>query len=338
MPRQLVVLGTIDDPHVARVVAKTRSQGVPSVVLDHNERCRLVARQDLDGSVVIDIDDVTIRSADHPVVWNRQKLRPSIGFFFPRRQHEKAGPPRLSERTLSFLSNQWRGMYGVLLGLFEADVINPPTAVLRFSNKLVQQSHAAAVGFNIPPSIVTNQRQDALAFLTSQGSSISKSIGDATVRKDPLDEEDLDSGLMTMEVTCEQLTSTTYEQFRLAPCFIQKGIQKAYELRIVFVDDTAFAFRVDSQEHKLTSTDWRYGNSFLPFEPVQLPVDVLDMLKTLMKRSRLHTGSVDIVVDTHGDYWFLEVNQDGAWGWLDDIVGGKIGDAFASVFCRAVAS
>lgn len=129
---------------------------------------------------------------------------------------------------------------------------------------------------------------------------------------DDLDEEDLDSGLMTMEVTCEQLTSTTYEQFRLAPCFIQKGIQKAYELRIVFVDDTAFAFRVDSQEHKLTSTDWRYGNSFLPFEPVQLPVDVLDMLKTLMKRSRLHTGSVDIVVDTHGDYWFLEVNQDGA--------------------------
>ena len=39
--------------------------------------------------------------------------------------------------------------------------------------------------------------------------------------------------------------------------------------------------------------------------------------------------------------WRLLVSrshQDDAWGWLDDIVGGKIGDAFASAFCRAVAS
>ena len=124
---------------------------------------------------------------------------------------------------------------------------------------------------------------------------------------------------------------------RLVPSFRRWGGGRCLPLA-AFVDDTAFAFRVDSQEHKLTSTDWRYGNSFLPFEPVQLPVDVLDMLKTLMERSRLHTGSVDIIVDTHGDYWFLEVNQDGAWGWLDDIVGGKIGDAFASALCRAAAS
>lgn len=338
MLRQLVVLGTTDDPHVVRVVAKTRKQGVPSVVLDHNERSRLVTRQGSDGSIVVGIDDVTIRPTDHPVVWNRQKLRPEIGFFFPHRQHEDGGSLRLSERTLSFLSNQWRGMYGILLGLFEADVINSPAAVLRFSNKLIQQSHAAAVGFNIPPSIVANQRKDVVAFVTSQGCCVAKSLGDATVKTDALDEEDLSSSLMTMDVAHEHLAATTDEQVRLAPCFLQKKVQKAHELRVVFVDDTAFAFRVDSQQHKLTSTDWRYGNSFLPFEPVQLPGDVLDMVTTLMDRSGLKTGSMDLIVDTHGAYWFLEVNQDGAWGWLDDIVGGKIGDAFASAFRRAAAS
>jgi len=28
-------------------------------------------------------------------------------------------------------------------------------------------------------------------------------------------------------------------------------------------------------------------------------------------------GSMDVIVDQNGDYWFLECNPQGQWGWLD---------------------
>jgi hypothetical protein len=39
-------------------------------------------------------------------------------------------------------------------------------------------------------------------------------------------------------------------------------------------------------------------------------------------------------VDPEQQVWFLECNQDGAWGWLDDIVEGAVTRAFADAFSR----
>ena len=142
---------------------------------------------------------------------------------------------------------------------------------------------------------------------------------------------------MTMVVTLEQANAVTDEQFRFVPSFVQRNIRKDHELRIVFVDGKMFAFRVGSQTLRLTETDWRYGNAFLPFDPVELPQDVANQLSSFMGRCGLVLGSIDMIVDTQGDYWFLEVNQDGAWAWLDDKVDGLIGDCFAATFCDRAA-
>ena len=53
-----------------------------------------------------------------------------------------------------------------------------------------------------------------------------------------------------------------------------------------------------------------------------------------MKLYNLFTGSFDMIVDKQGNHWFLECNQNGAWGWLDDIVKGRITEAFADAFER----
>ena len=46
----------------------------------------------------------------------------------------------------------------------------------------------------------------------------------------------------------------------------------------------------------------------------------------------LFSGSIDLIVDVDDRVWCLECNQDGAWGWVDDIVDGAVGRAFADAF------
>jgi len=45
-----------------------------------------------------------------------------------------------------------------------------------------------------------------------------------------------------------------------------------------------------------------------------------------------------LILDTEQQVWFLECNQDGAWGWLDDIAEGAITRAFADAFARRLSA
>ena len=333
-----LILGTIDDPHVSRVAQRTRERGIQTVVLDHNERSAVSIAQGEEGETHFAVDGCAFNAVKHDLlIWNRQKLSSSIPFFFPRRNESADAPAqsRLPERYLSYLAVEWRATYRVFLAMFEKQTLNDPVAAGRVGNKLAQQHHAAAVGLRVPASLVTNDRARASTFLNNNDCII-KGLGNARIQPDPHDEGDVSINLMTMVVTIDQVNAVTDEQFRLVPSFVQRNIRKDHELRIVFVDGEMFAFRVGSQTMRLTETDWRYGNAFLPFDPVDLPQGLSNRLSSFMRRCGLVLGSIDVIVDTQGDYWFLEVNQDGAWAWLDDKVDGLISDCFAKTFCYRV--
>ena len=48
-----------------------------------------------------------------------------------------------------------------------------------------------------------------------------------------------------------------------------------------------------------------------------------------MRAAGLFCGSLDLVVDKDGTYWFLECNGEGAWGWLDLRSDGEVRRLFA---------
>ena len=333
----LLILGTIDDPHVRSVEAKVASLGVSTIVVDHNERALVTILQSATGALSISVDGQDLE-LDRPdvLIWNRQKLRTTIPFFFPKRtvsMQEDNHNLRLSNRSLSFLASEWRAVYRLFLSVFERHVVNSPTAVARISNKLVQQLHAAAAGFQVPPSIIANDQSTILEFLNDYPEAIIKRVGTSEIVVLKGANEDIVS-LMTMVVRRGQIESKSTEEFQLAPSFVQQKISKAFELRVVVVGESLFAFKIASQDYKLTSTDWRYGNFFLRFEPFKTN-DTLDAtIRDFMKRSDLFAGSIDLIVDKDNTVWFLEVNQEGAWAWLDPLIDGEISDAFAHAFAK----
>lgn len=70
------------------------------------------------------------------------------------------------------------------------------------------------------------------------------------------------------------------------------------------------------------------------FKPASLDEETVARVRAFMDRMGFFTGSLDLIVDPEQQVWFLECNQDGAWGWLDDIAEGAITRAFADGFLR----
>lgn len=99
----------------------------------------------------------------------------------------------------------------------------------------------------------------------------------------------------------------------MIPSLIQKKIEKEFELRVFFIDNNFYASVIFSQSNIKTQIDFRnydfaHPNRVVPFN---LPKEITDKLKKLMKLLNLNSGSIDLIVDINGNYIFLEVNPIG---------------------------
>jgi hypothetical protein len=65
------------------------------------------------------------------------------------------------------------------------------------------------------------------------------------------------------------------------------------------------------------------------FEVGELPRDVSDRLLTLCNRSAISFGAHDLIEAPNGEFYFLETNPAGQWGWLEVELGLPIGEAVA---------
>ena len=205
--------------------------------------------------------------------------------------------------------------------------------------KPYQQAIAASVGFRVPPTLVSNDKSSVQAFQRqNEHRLIMKSVSAGKVGTVGDGGENIPFVVMTMRVSPEDLEAATPEEIAHCPHFFQREIQKSHELRVVVVDDRVLAFRIDSQKHEMSSLDWRKGIMMADFSALSLDDGTVARIRAFMSRMGLFTGSLDLIVDPEQQVWFLECNQDGAWGWLDDISEGAITRAFADGFARRLSA
>ena len=333
----LLVLGTRDDYHVDVVASKLDGLGHRVCVADHNHPPTFSIMQEASGTVRFRYDEHCWTSECRDfALWNRSKLWWGSPVFFGR---SFADQPRYEDvetlRSLLYLAEEWQGVYRVLMSFFADRTVNRPHSVF-LGNKLFQQRAAAGCGFRIAQSISTNDKDRIIAFIDDNRAVVMKSLADAKMIPRPEMGEVVPTDVMTMDVDRAIVQGTDEAEFRAGPNFFQRKIGKDHELRVVVVDDQIFAFAIPSQAYEHTQTDWRYGNDVLKFTPCSLPDEVANGVRTLMATLGLAMGSVDLIVDRSGDYWFLEVNPEGAWGWLDPVVSGRISDAIAHLFDKRI--
>ncbi len=116
---------------------------------------------------------------------------------------------------------------------------------------------------------------------------------------------------------------------------LQREISKASDLRVTVVGDDVFAVSIDSQTQTETEVDWRKGDGLqLGHAITQLPDEIASRCVELVRAMDLRFGAIDLIEDREGRYWFLEINPNGQWAWLETRTGAPIASAIVDELAR----
>jgi hypothetical protein len=118
----------------------------------------------------------------------------------------------------------------------------------------------------------------------------------------------------TFELSREQLPSD--EVFTLAPGIYQRRIDKQFDVRTVLIGDRVYSHGL---YHHQKALDWRHDASPATLEVriIPTPPEVEEAILRFSKQADICFGSIDFAVDRNGRWWFLEINEQGQFLWLD---------------------
>jgi ATP-GRASP peptide maturase of grasp-with-spasm system len=179
-------------------------------------------------------------------------------------------------------------------------------------NKLSFMECARSVGFKTPDFVISNLRDDLETV--NKDDYVTKGISEGLYL---WDREETQSGYFSYTEDFNPISLINFPS-KIATSMLQKKIDKVVELRVFYLDGLIFAMAIFSQSDEQTATDFRKYNMDRPNRnvPVQLEAKVQRQLSELFAKVCLNTGSVDLILDKNGDYYFLEINPFGQYEWV----------------------
>ena len=243
--------------------------------------------------------------------------------------YRRPGEPTVSE-CMDAPDAEWTRQECVhtLRGLYEfvpfERWVSHPTSIRRASSKIWQLRVAHELGFEIPPYLLTNDPDAALAFLVAHGYNVvAKSLGQPFVFY-----PDQDEVVVMYTQRLGEVTKTDLVCIRNGPTFLQQYIEKVADVRVTVVGQDVFAVEIDPSISQEAMVDFRAADIFdLSHRVARLPSEVESACISLTQRLGLAFGAVDLIRDADGTYHFLEINPNGQWMWLEWATGVPIRDS-----------
>lgn len=203
-----------------------------------------------------------------------------------------------------------------IISMFEllpARSINKPTASNLIINKPVQLRLAGEAGLRVPATVVSNAPAAVREFFDRypDGAVCKPFVPHIWQRQDSKDTAVAE----TFSLTRAELPPD--EIFTYAPAIYQQRIEKQFDVRTVLMGKRIYSFALRTPGNSL---DWRFDAAIrnLDVEIISTPAEVEKALLTFVEASGVCFGSVDFAVDRHGRWWFLEINEQGQFLWLEE--------------------
>lgn len=201
----------------------------------------------------------------------------------------------------NFCHKEVLGFIEGIVESFDGQCLSKPSVMRRSNNKILQLKLAREIGFKTPDSKITNSEN--LLSQLDQKEMIVKPLATGTIHHEEI-KEIIQTNLLDDSISLENLN--------YAPSYFQQYIEKDYELRVTIVNDTLFTIRIDSKN----KIDWRKKNNIIKYQITQLPHDMKIKCLSFMRSLGIKFGCFDFIVRS-GEYYFLEMNANGQWAWLE---------------------
>ncbi|MFD4634818.1 ATP-grasp ribosomal peptide maturase [Streptomyces sp. NPDC058284] len=214
------------------------------------------------------------------------------------------------------------GLGGVLNHLHGATYVNHPSAVTAADFKPSQLQQAARLGLTIPPTLVTNDVEQARKFAAEHSPVIYKPF-----RGLPRGADGHAGAIWAQRVDPDAFD----DSLTVTAHLLQAEIPKTGDVRATVVGRRVFAQQIAAPDGAL---DWRRGDwDELLHAPIGVPAPVEAALHSYLSAFGLVFGCFDFALTGDGDaaedWVFIECNPNGQWGWLPDA--GDITTAFADI-------
>jgi glutathione synthase/RimK-type ligase-like ATP-grasp enzyme len=263
--------------------------------------------------------DWKISIHDSQISYQGVDLRQQIGAVFYRRftadvAYHETGSPAASRQLQSELRGEAERLTTFVVdGLADKFWLPGVAASNRAANKLSTLSLASTCGLAIPRTYVCRNRQEVATLLAdaTHPGFITKPIEYCGYYA----RNEFAYTTFTSRIEAHNLAELP-DQFH--PSLLQECITPAYEVRAFYLMGKFFSEATITTEKTTSLGDTVFVDVKLKgdaagtyYVPYQLPADTEEKLTHLMEKLELNTGSIDLIVNEQGDYFFLEVNPGG---------------------------
>ncbi|WP_312762808.1 hypothetical protein [Epilithonimonas sp.] len=170
-------------------------------------------------------------------------------------------------------------------------------------NKLLQMKAAQRNGLNIPETYILTSKKEIINLLKNKQEYITKPFENCM-------------HLMFRGKSIGMKTTVINSYIKdipneFPPSLIQKRIDKKYELRIFFLMGKFFTAKICDED--LSEVDHRINMIYLKgrFENFNLPTEIEYKLCKVLQEIGLNCASIDMIIDSNDEYFFLEINPTG---------------------------
>jgi hypothetical protein len=287
----ILIISAMRDSHARVVAHEIARRGAEVAIADVTEfgagaTLNLNPERPRDATWVR-ADGSTIALGDVRSVWCRRVFPPT---FDPAVR-------KLGDR--SFMQRQWTEMlWGTIMAL-DAELLSDPFKQ-KAATKPYQLAVARRVGLTIPATRITNDPQRAREFVSRhERRVVNKSLAISW-----------DQFLYTK--LWDDTDDAALHELTLAPMILQRQVTGSVELRVTVIGDQCFAAEFVPSGH----VDGRL-DSTAAYRAHRLPAEIERRLGAMMSILGLRYATIDLRLDSEGDYVFLDLNPQGQYLYVE---------------------
>ncbi|MCM5507146.1 hypothetical protein [Vibrio sp. SCSIO 43169] len=253
--------------------------------------------------------------------WNIGEITGSCvkAAYFRRPKQPEPKGHNCSQDIDKYLSIEWLSFLKSIYSRLNKKWFSNPNDIVLAEDKPLQLLLANRLGFCIPKAAITNDIKPAIS-LSREHHLIAKPLRQALI------ENESEQVIFTNRI--KPLEPNNEMALSYCPIILQQEISKKFDVRVTVVGDRVFAAAIHSQKNIDTTTDWRKGGIVdLAHEPIDLPKAISQQCIDLTKKLNLRFGAIDLICDKQDNYWFLEINPNGQWAWIENRIQAPIAKA-----------
>ncbi len=231
----------------------------------------------------------------------------------------------MPKEEIPFVEREIEALFSGLFRLLDTSRwLNHPKNIFCANSKIEQLKVAKDIGFLIPDTLISSDKAEILNFIENEKTVIAKAVKHGFYEYE-------DKVYLAFTQVIDTNFINNIDQFKNVPMILQRRISKQYDIRINVIGEKVFSTAILSQEWDISKTDWRVWDVCdkfdLKHERISLPAEIEEKCIAINRFFNLNFSAIDMVLDTEGNYFFLELNPNGQWAWIEEKVGYPIRDA-----------